>query len=83
LASRLFGVSDSAGGWNGQDHYPRHVADINGDGRADLVGFGDQEVYAAFAQNDGSFGRADLVLSKFGAAAASGLIDSINTGTLD
>jgi hypothetical protein len=72
LASRLFGASDAAGGWNSQDHYPRHLADINGDGRADLVGFGDQGVYTALGQNDGTFGPADLVLSKFGAAAASG-----------
>lgn len=25
--------------WVSQDRYPRHVADINGDGRADIVGF--------------------------------------------
>ena len=32
-----FGASDVGGGWISQDAYPRHVADVNGDGKADIV----------------------------------------------
>ena len=31
-----FGIG--AGGWSDQNHYPREVADVNGDGMADIVG---------------------------------------------
>jgi len=40
-----FGVS--AGGWTSQDRYPRMMADVNGDGKADVVGFGQKRVYVA------------------------------------
>ena len=45
-----------AGGWRVESH-PRFVADINGDGRADIVGFGNAGVYVALAQADGSYRR--------------------------
>ena len=38
-----FGVN--AGGWSSQDSYPRELADVNGDVRADIVGFGHAGVY--------------------------------------
>ncbi|HEY0832628.1 MAG TPA: FG-GAP-like repeat-containing protein [Azospirillum sp.] len=41
-------------GWGPQDHTPRAVGDINGDGRADLIGFGSTTV-VAFGQADGTF----------------------------
>ena len=44
------------GGWTDFDRYPRHVADVNGDGRADIVGFGNDAVYTALGQADGTFG---------------------------
>jgi hypothetical protein len=34
-----FGASAGAGGWTSQDLYPRTLADVNGDGTADIVGF--------------------------------------------
>src|ERR1051325_5531371 len=40
LASNNFGTSPAAGGWASQDLYPRVVGDVNGDGRADILGFG-------------------------------------------
>ncbi len=40
-----FGSKD---GWNGSDHH-RYLADVNGDGKADIVGFGDQGVYVALS----------------------------------
>ncbi|MGB3404456.1 MAG: hypothetical protein WBA77_17355 [Microcoleaceae cyanobacterium] len=48
-----FTITD--GGWNTFDEYPRHLADVNGDGRADIVGFGNYEVKVALGQSDGTF----------------------------
>ncbi|NEQ38752.1 MAG: hypothetical protein F6K40_21760, partial [Okeania sp. SIO3I5] len=50
------GFAVGKGGWVSQDKYPRHLADINGDGRADIVGFGQSKVYVALGQADGTFG---------------------------
>jgi hypothetical protein len=41
-------------GWRLGTH-PRYVADITGDGRADIVGFGDAGIYTAVGQGDGTF----------------------------
>ena len=40
----------NAGGWSSDDTYPREVADVNGDGMADIVGFGDAGVWALSPQ---------------------------------
>jgi YD repeat-containing protein len=50
------GFGESAGGWVNFDTYPRFVQDVNGDGRADIVGFGAAAVYVALARaSDGRF----------------------------
>jgi biopolymer transport protein ExbD len=49
------GFTVNKGGWVSQDKYPRHVADVNGDGRADIVGFGGDAVYVSLGQTDGTF----------------------------
>jgi hypothetical protein len=55
-----------AGGWR-VDKHPRVLADITGEGRADLVGFGDAGVYVALANADGAFpGPLRFVLPNFG-----------------
>src|SRR5262249_56255718 len=46
-----FGVNQ---GWR-VDQHPRFLADVTGDGRADIVGFGDDGVYVALSNGDGSF----------------------------
>ena len=43
-----------AGGWR-VDKHPRFLADITGDGRADIVGFGNDGVYVALSNGDGTF----------------------------
>ena len=49
------GFTVNKGGWVSQDRYPRHVADVNGDGRDDIVGFGHNAVYVSLGQTDGTF----------------------------
>ncbi|MFE9399951.1 FG-GAP-like repeat-containing protein [Streptomyces flavidovirens] len=46
LVCRGFGYNDDAGAWR-VDHHPRFLADITGDGRVDIVGFGGPGVYVA------------------------------------
>jgi photosystem II stability/assembly factor-like uncharacterized protein len=54
-----------AGGWQ-VDKHPRFVADLTGDGRADIVGFGDAGVYIARNNGDGTFQPPRFVLEAFG-----------------
>jgi Ricin-type beta-trefoil lectin domain-like/FG-GAP-like repeat len=46
LVCRGFGYNDDAGGWR-VDRHPRFLADITGEGRPDIVGFGGPGVYVA------------------------------------
>jgi hypothetical protein len=48
-ASRITSSFDLAHGWTVAD-YVRTVGDVNGDGKADLVGFGLDNVYIALAK---------------------------------
>jgi FG-GAP-like repeat len=41
-------------GWTVERH-PRFLADLTGDGRADIVGFGDAVVWTALNNGDGTF----------------------------
>jgi hypothetical protein len=67
-----FAGFNSAGGWNSQDVYPRQLADVNGDGRADIVGFGVSRVYYALGQSDGTFGSLVSDVQAFGRSAGAG-----------
>jgi hypothetical protein len=55
----------SAGGWR-VDRHPRFLADTTGDGRADIVGFGNAGVWVSRAQADGTFTAPQLVVENFG-----------------
>ncbi len=55
-------------GWQ-VDLHPRLVADITGDGKADIVGFGDAGVWTALSNGDGTFQSPQLVMGDFGAAS--------------
>ncbi|MFE6993754.1 FG-GAP-like repeat-containing protein, partial [Streptomyces pharetrae] len=46
LVCRGFGYNDDAGAWR-VGHHPRFLADITGDGRVDIIGFGGPGVYVA------------------------------------
>ena len=63
---QLASFARNAGGWSSDDKYPRELADVNGDGRADIVGFGDRGVYVALATGGGSFGAPTFKLASFG-----------------
>ena len=52
-------------GWRGDDH-PRILADVTGDGRPDIVGFGDDGVWIALNIGDGSFHDGQFVLADLG-----------------
>ena len=72
LALNGFGASDSGGGWSSVDRFPRQIADVNGDGRADIVGFGGNGAYVSLGQADGTFGSTILGIAGFGYSAAGG-----------
>jgi hypothetical protein len=59
------GFGRDAGGWR-VDRHPRFMADTTGDGRADIVGFGDGGVWVSRAQPDGTYGAPQLVVGNFG-----------------
>jgi hypothetical protein len=72
LATTAFGAAASAGGWESDDRYVRQLADVNGDGRADVIGFGNSGAYVSLANADGTFAAPILGSSEFGAAAPAG-----------
>lgn len=55
-------------GWR-DDHNPRFVADLTGDGRADIIAFGDQGVQVAHGRGDGTFEQPEPLVSFFGTVA--------------
>jgi hypothetical protein len=57
-----FGVND---GWTIAKH-PRLLGDVDGDGRDDVVGFGDAGVWVALADGGGGFKPMQYVIANFG-----------------
>ena len=66
LALHSFGSDTGAGGWTSQDNFTRHLGDINGDGYADIVGFGGRATYISFGNGDGTFGAPTADIQSFG-----------------
>ena len=52
-------------GWQVSQH-PRFVADLTGDGKADLIGFGNAGVWTAISNGDGTFQAPKFVLANMG-----------------
>ena len=63
LVLESFGYN--AGGWRIEKH-PRFVSDLTGNGRPDLIGFGDRGVSIALNNGNGTFKAPKLVLKDFG-----------------
>jgi len=61
------GFCQSAGGWR-IDQHPRFVADLTGDGRADILGCADDGAYVSLNKGSGTFGSVDKVVDSFGTA---------------
>jgi hypothetical protein len=59
----------TAGGWSSEDRYPRLLADVNGDGKADIVGFADGGVLVALATGNGHFATPTGEIGAFGFSA--------------
>ncbi|RYY44910.1 MAG: VCBS repeat-containing protein, partial [Sphingomonadales bacterium] len=72
LAVNSFGSSAAGGGWSSDAVYPRMLADVNGDGMADIVGFGSGGNYVSLATGSGGFGAIALVSASFGSATVAG-----------
>ena len=62
----LAAFGPNAGGWSSDDRYPRELADVNADGLADIVGFGDAGVWASLATGNGHFAAPTFELAAFG-----------------
>ncbi|PLC13234.1 hypothetical protein AUQ48_14715 [Kocuria flava] len=56
-----------AQGWRVGEHL-RELADVNGDGRADVVGFGDPGTFTALGRADGTFTAPVPAVADFGSA---------------
>ena len=52
-------------GWRVPLH-PRYLADLNADGKADIIAFGDGGVWVAMSNGDGTFEPATFTLADFG-----------------
>src|SRR5512139_135453 len=52
-------------GWRVNQH-PRYLADITGDGRADIIGMGYAGTYTSIAQGNGTCGPVTFALNNFG-----------------
>lgn len=61
-------------GWQ-VDQHPRFIADLNGDGRGDIIGFGDAGVYTSLGNGDGTFQPAQFVLADYGYDAGGWRVD--------
>jgi hypothetical protein len=66
------GASVEAGGWASNTVFPRMLADVNGDGRADIVGFANAGALVALADGTGGFDAPQLAMAGFGAAPEAG-----------
>jgi Ca2+-binding RTX toxin-like protein len=62
-AIRDFGAT--AGGWRDQTSFPRLMGDIDGDGAADIVGFGGPSTFSALSDGTGTFASIERAIGNF------------------
>ena len=74
-----FGSSAAAGGWSSNDQFPRVLGDVNGDGKADIVGFGYNGVWVAHGNTSGGFDAPTFDFKDFGFADTAGGWTSADT----
>ena len=73
----LAAFGPGAGGWSSDDQYPRELADVNGDGMADIVGFGHAGVQVSLATGNGHFAAPTFELAAFGPGAGGWSSDNL------
>ena len=78
----LAAFGTDAGGWSSDDTYPRKLADVNGDGRADIIGFSSAGVYESLATAGGHFAAPTFELAAFGTMAGGWSSDNTYPRTL-
>ena len=78
----LAAFAPGAGGWSSDDLYKRELADVNGDGRADIVGFGQAGVYVSLATGNGHFAAPTFELAAFAPGAGGWISDDLYTREL-
>jgi len=78
----LAAFGTDAGGWSSDDTYPRKLADVNGDGRADIIGFSSAGVYESLATAGGHFAAPTFELATFGTMAGGWSSDNTYPRTL-
>ncbi|MEM8637985.1 MAG: VCBS repeat-containing protein [Cyanobacteria bacterium P01_G01_bin.54] len=64
-ATGLNAFTSQDGGWTSFDRYPRHLTDVNGDGKADIIGFGESHTSVALSNGDGTFQSLQAVATEF------------------
>ena len=57
------------------DRHPRFLADVTGDGRADIVGFGDDDVWSSLSNGDGTLPATQFALAGFTTNAGGWRVD--------
>ncbi len=77
LALATFGSGPEGGGWNNNNLFKRMLADVNGDGMADIVGFSSANVQVALATGGGHFGAVRSDIAYFGSASGGWSSDSL------
>ena len=65
-ASLVLGNFGTNQGWSTQEVFTRDLADVNGDGRDDIVGFGVAGTFVAYGLTNGTFSTAAFDLANFG-----------------
>ena len=73
-AKLVLGQFGYSNGWRFETH-PRFVADMTGDGRADIIGLGSQSVYVSYNDGKGGFKNAVKILDGFGSDDAEWAMD--------
>ena len=73
----LAAFAPGAGGWSSDDLYQRELADVNGDGMADIVGFGHAGVYVSLATGNGHFAAPTFELAAFAPGAGGWSSDNL------
>jgi hypothetical protein len=67
-----FGVQQ---GWR-VDKHPRYVVDLTGDGRADIIGFGENATYVSYNNGAGNFGPVITLTSEFSFSGGNWAVDT-------